>query len=353
MMTAVTTEEKSVMAGLTIGAGYVKALMQLAVDKGASEALLTQRSGIASEALLDRDSRIPLDRYQALMVASKALCNAPALGVQLGEAAVFSQISIVGLICSCAATTAEAFAQINRYGRLVVEVNGHRPGGRFEVVPGDGEVWLLDTRQDPNSFPELTESAFAIMINLAREFSDKPFAKKVLFTHADPGDRAEYERILGAPVVFGCDRNAFLMEESLMNLQLSPSDRYVFGVFSERADAMLERLKSASTIRGRVESELIPILHTGVLDMARIAESLGLGRQTLYRKLKAEGTNYEKLVDELRHKMAMHYLSAKKVSLNETAYLTGYSDSTAFSRAYKRWTGTRPGGGAEQRGQTP
>jgi AraC-like DNA-binding protein len=130
-----------------------------------------------------------------------------------------------------------------------------------------------------------------------------------------------------------------------MDMKLSPADHYVFGVFSERADAMMESLKSASTIRGRVESELIPILHTGVLDMARIAKSLGLGRQTLYRKLKAEGTNYEKLLDELRHKMAMHYLSAKKVSLNETAYLIGYSDPTAFSRAYKRWTGTRPGGG--------
>jgi AraC-like DNA-binding protein len=276
------------------------------------------------------------------MLASKVLCNAPALGVQLGEAAVFSQISIVGLICSCAATTAEAFAQINRYGRLVVEVNGHRPEGRFDIVPCDGEVWLLDTRQDPNSFPELTESAFAMMINLAREFSDKLFAKKVHFTHADPGDRAEYERILGAPVTFGCNSNALLLEESLMNVKLSPADRYVFGIFNERADAMMETLKSSSTIRGRVESELIPILHTGVLNMARIAESLGLSRQTLYRKLKAEGTNYERLLDELRHKMALHYLSAKKVSLNETAYLTGYSDPTAFSRAYKRWTGNRP-----------
>jgi AraC-like DNA-binding protein len=344
MMTAANTKEKLNMAVLTIGAGYVKALMELAVAKGASEAQLTQRSGITSEDLLDRDKRIPLDRYQALMQASKALCNAPALGVQLGEAAVFSQISIVGLICSCAASTAEAFAQINRYGRLVVEVNGHRPEGRFEIVPGNSEIWLVDTRQDPNGFPELPESAFAIMINMAREFSDKPFAKEVHFTHADPGAHAEYERILGAPVVFGCNRNAFLVEESLMDMKLSPADHYVFGVFSERADAMMESLKSASTIRGRVESELIPILHTGVLDMARIAKSLGLGRQTLYRKLKAEGTNYEKLLDELRHKMAMHYLSAKKVSLNETAYLIGYSDPTAFSRAYKRWTGTRPGG---------
>ena len=82
-MTAANTREKPVMAGLTIGAGYVKALMELAVAKGASETVLTQRSGIALDDLLDRDKRIPLNQYQALMQASKALRNASALGVQL------------------------------------------------------------------------------------------------------------------------------------------------------------------------------------------------------------------------------------------------------------------------------
>jgi AraC-like DNA-binding protein len=73
-----------------------------------------------------------------------------------------------------------------------------------------------------------------------------------------------------------------------------------------------------------------------------IAGGMGLSRQTLFRRLKDEGTTFEKLLDELRHKMALNYLSEKKVSVNETAYLTGFSESAAFSRAFKRWTGQSP-----------
>jgi AraC-like DNA-binding protein len=94
--------------------------------------------------------------------------------------------------------------------------------------------------------------------------------------------------------------------------------------------------------QGRVESLLMPILHTGEASVDVIASKLGLSRQTLFRKLKAEGVTFEKVLDELRHKLALHYLSGKKVSANETAYLVGFSDPAAFSRAFKRWTGACP-----------
>ena len=86
----------------------------------------------------------------------------------------------------------------------------------------------------------------------------------------------------------------------------------------------------------------MPVLHTGDGSMDMIAGKMGVSRQTLFRRLKAEGVTFEKVLDELRHKLALHYLSGKKVSVNETAYLVGFSDPAAFSRAFKRWTGMSP-----------
>jgi AraC-like DNA-binding protein len=118
--------------------------------------------------------------------------------------------------------------------------------------------------------------------------------------------------------------------------------RYVFGILSEHAERLLKNLQDSKTTRGRVESLLMPLLHTGDVGMDAIAATMAMSRQTLFRKLKAEGTTYEKILDDLRHQIALHYLSGKKVSVNETAYLVGFSEAAAFSRAFKRWTGKSP-----------
>jgi AraC-like DNA-binding protein len=125
-------------------------------------------------------------------------------------------------------------------------------------------------------------------------------------------------------------------------VQIASENRYAFGVFSERADALLKSLQGADSMRGRVEQRLMPILHTGDISADRLACALGMSRPTLYRRLKEEGTTFEIVLDDLRRRLALHYLSGRKVSVNETAYLVGFSDPAAFSRAFKRWTGATP-----------
>lgn len=106
---------------------------------------------------------------------------------------------------------------------------------------------------------------------------------------------------------------------------------------------MLRTLEASKSLRGRVEGLLLPVLHTGGATIDGIARDLGLSRQTLYRKLKADGETFEAVLDGLRHRLALDYLASQKVSLGETAYLLGFSDVAAFSRAFKRWTGNSPG----------
>jgi AraC-like DNA-binding protein len=234
----------------------------------------------------------------------------------------------------------EAMVQLNRYGRLVVEFDG--PKERFSVVHRHGGLWGVDNRENPNDFPELTESTFARMICGPRRFGVTQLAKAVHVTHKAPPYRAEYERIYGAPVTFEAEWNAVLMDERWMSHKIALQPRYVFGILSERADALLRSLENSKTARGRVESLLMPILHKGDAGMETIAEKMGVSRQTLFRQLKAEGTTFEKVLDGLRHQLALQYLKAKKVSVNETAYLLGFSEPAAFSRAFKRWTGVNP-----------
>jgi AraC-like DNA-binding protein len=92
-----------------------------------------------------------------------------------------------------------------------------------------------------------------------------------------------------------------------------------------------------------VERLLMPILHTGEAGMEGVARQMGLSRQTLFRRLKDEGMTYEKVLDDLRRRLAVDYLANGRVSTADAAYLTGFSEPAAFSRAFKRWTGSTPG----------
>lgn len=253
-----------------------------------------------------------------------------------------AEFSVVGLICNAAPTMQHAFAEMNRYGRLVVEVDGVGLGPRFALEHDARGFWVVDRRSDPNSFPELTESTFARMAAQPRAFGVEQLMLEVQVTHPDPGYAGEYARIMRAPVTFNAPRNAYLADARYLDHPIALQPRYVFGVLSERAQALMEQLQRATTMSGRVEALLLPELHTGAANIDAIASKLAMSRQTLYRRLKAEGATFEEVLEGLRHKMALHYLRGKKVSVNETAYLVGFSDPAAFSRAFKRWTGRSP-----------
>jgi AraC-like DNA-binding protein len=329
------------MPELTVAAGLARGLMELAVSKGASLEMLAERSQIDPLDLQDHDKRIPFAKYVALMKAGQEMSHDPALALHYGERDL-SEYSIVGLIGNACETAAEAFLQLNRYSRLVIEVDGVATGDRFVLSHSDDKVWLVDTRARPNDFPELTESTFARMVCSFRRLVQVPVVHAVHVTHAPPPYRAEYNRIFRAPVVFASDKNALLIDAALSSYKVARAPGYVFGILSKHAEALLKSLEMSRSIRGRVEKELIPILHTGEVRMETVAKKLGLSRQTLFRRLKVEGVTYEKVLDELRHTMARHYLSGQKVSVNETAWLVGFSEPAAFSHAFKRWTGMSP-----------
>ena len=328
------------MPGLTVAAGLARGLIDLAVAKGADRGVLLERAGIDAADLLDQDIRVPFDRYVALMRAGKALTGDQALALHYGETSDLSDISVVGLIGNASETMMEAFEQLGRYGRLVVEVDG--PSPRLQASVRGAEVWMVDTRENPNDFPELTESTFARLICGPRKFGVTQLVKAVRVTHPAPAYREEYERIYGAPVTFEAGENALLVDPVWFSHRIQLQPRYAFGVLSEHADALLRSLEGSKTMRGRVEGLLMPVLHTGQASMDKVAGQLGASRQSVFRKLKAEGVTFEQVLDDLRHRLAVHYLAGRKVSVNETAYLVGFSDPAAFSRAFKRWTGVSP-----------
>lgn len=334
--------DEAEFAGLTASAGLAASLLAFAETKGAKRPALLAASGIDAGLFRNPDARVPLARYVALMRAAKAETGDMTLGLHFGAVDDMAEFSVVGLVSNAAVTMSEAIDQLNRYGQLVIEVSLDGPG-RFRLEQRADGTWAIDARRNPDAFPELTESTFARMTAGAlRKFGRSP-ARIVRVTHPAPEHAAAYAEVFGAPVEFGAARNEMLIEPDWLTMPVGLAPRYAFGILARHADALVAELEASHSLAGRVEAALMPVLHKGAPGIAAVARQLGMSRATLYRRLRAEGTSFERLLDDLRRRLALDYLSAGKVSVSEAAYLSGFSDPAAFSRAVKRWTGRSPG----------
>jgi AraC-like DNA-binding protein len=328
----------------TVSSGYAKALFDLAVEHGARPEPLLAACALNGRAFDDPLTRIPLETFKTLMRQGKEMSGQPGLALLFGAKIPFDDLSIVGLICRAAPTMESAFDQINRYGRLIIDTDGGQTGDRFQISRRQGRVFIDDTRDVPNEFPELTESTLGRFIcGVGRHFPDRSFFLSAEVTHPRPAHSALYEELLGVPVQFGGRFNAMEISENWLSFRINRANNYVFGLLGDQAARHMQELQSNTSVRAEIERRLMPILHTGEIDMRTIAEEMGYSTQTLYRRLKREQTSFKEIVDDLRCKLSVDYLRQGKVTISETAYLVGFSELSAFSRAFKRWTGKTPG----------
>jgi len=337
------------MPNPTIAAGYPKAFLEFAVSRGADRVSLLERSHLRVDDLKDPERRTSLTTYIGLMEAGIELCNEPALALLFGEAVRLQDISIVGFLGNTVSDIASGPAMINRYARLTLDPDDGGNADAIELVREGGDVWLKSRIEAYMDNPLLTESAFARTVTTVRAmWSSIPalarltFPKAIRFTHKEPGYRAEYDRIFGVPLFFGSNMNALSLDEEFLKVTLPRINPHLSKALTAHAEELLKNLDSSKTTRSEVEKLLAANLQSGATSVDVIARQLGMSRQTLFRRLKAEGVTFEKVLDELRHRLAVKYLEEKELSVNETAYLVGFSDQAAFSHAFKRWTGHSP-----------
>lgn len=326
----------------TVSAGLVSGLVTFAAQHGIEPSALLRQAGIEPSLLEDLDNRAPLTAYIAAMRTAKALTGNNALALHCAAAVGMREISIVGLIMEAAATIGEAYIQMRRFGRLAMEIDVPMGGPRFELVSQDDKFFLVDRLRMPEDFPELTEAAFTWLICGPRRYMDRSPVVSAHISYAAPAHSREYERIFQCPVTFSAPWNALEMHPQALSWQVAQNPTYVFGLLTERAESLLADIETAGPTAAHLRSVLLTVLHHGGVRVDDLALQMGISRQTLFRRLRREGTTYEEVLDQLRRRLALDYLRGGKASVSETAYLVGFSDASTFSRAFKRWTGQTP-----------
>ncbi|MEM6925877.1 MAG: AraC family transcriptional regulator ligand-binding domain-containing protein [Myxococcota bacterium] len=332
------------MAEPTVTASLAGSFLTFAVRSGADRRTLLEASGLTHADLQSPDGRVAMADYGALIGTAIALTGDGALVMRHAAATTVDALSVVGLIVEQSGSIEAWVEDLNRYTRLIADVDVADAADRYRLVEERGQLWFEDHLPDPNEAPAAIEDTFTRIIVSFRTYApDRPFALAAEVTYPRPAHAAAYDEILGIPVRFDARRNAIQLHRSWLGTRLSPVNAYARDLFTQHADRLLSELAERSSVQAQLERWMLAELSAGAVSMDRAARQLGMSRQTLYRRLKEEGLTFAAVHDGLRDRLACDLLGARKVSVGEVAHLLGFSEPSSFVRAFRRWTGISPG----------
>jgi AraC-like DNA-binding protein len=166
-----------------------------------------------------------------------------------------------------------------------------------------------------------------------------PMAQSVFFTHPRPRNVAKFESVFRVAVHFDAERDHAVFLPGAFDVPLPQADPVLCSLLARHADKLLERAAPTPPLLERVRRAIANELRGGLPTVGQIAPVVGIPERTLRRRLEREGVSFQGILDDMRRELALSYLEQPDIELEEAAYLLGYSEASAFRRAFKRWTG--------------
>jgi AraC-like DNA-binding protein len=201
-------------------------------------------------------------------------------------------------------------------------------------------VFGCETHTEPS--PELVDATLAIICQMCRINYGSSFRPvNVAFVHPKPACAHRIYSFFQSEVIFGAEENSISFATEDMNKRLSGANPYLARVNDKVIIDYLSRLER-DDVSHRVKACIIEHLHSGDVTAKTVANKLAMSERSLQRLLKQRKTSFRSLKDEVRKQLSLNYVRDKNIEISEIAFLLGYSEQSAFSRAFKRLTGMAP-----------
>lgn len=298
---------------------------------------LYREVGINPDLLNQPGSRVPYLLVNQLWEKASELIDDPCFGLKAYKYWHPSYFHALGYAWLASHTLRDALNRFVRYLRIVSEKIF------LELEEAPGELTLhLSYKLLGMRVPAQIDMGMAMTIHICRlNFGDDLEPVAVNFMHDKPPCAGEYDALFRSPVRFAADRDS-------ITFSAEDVDRYLIGANPQLArlndQVMIEYLAKLNKddIIDRVTAAIVDMLPSGGVADDKIAESLNMSVRSLQRRLKEVGTTFRTILDMVRKDLATTYVCDPEIELAEVAFLLGFSEQSAFSRAFKRWTGTSP-----------
>jgi AraC-like DNA-binding protein len=338
-MTKTQPSERPPAATASTIASWSATIVRALDARGLDGAAIAARAGIDAATLADADGRVPRAALTRLWELAVEESGDPAFGLEAARHTLQTTFHALGYAVLASTTMREAVERIIRYRRLIGEILQLRLEDH-----GDASRLVVDVSAGRGVVPPQAVDAFmAVMVRQARLLqggrSSPPRA--VSLERSAPEDDSPYLRAFGTTVSFAQPANFLEYARDDLDRRLPSANAELARQNDEVVVRYLARLEQSGVLV-KTRQALLESLPSGAPTKPGIARRLGMSPRSLQRMLAGEGTSFTDLLAEARLTLAKSYLDEGRLPVTEIAFVLGFADTSAFSRAFRRWTGVAP-----------
>ena len=313
-------------------------LLEHLEGQGFDAVAVLDRAGIPKSAREDPRVRLPKRRLEALWDAAIEVTRDPAIALRVSTRVKPSTLGIIGMLASASQSRRNAFELVKGLTPLLWD--------DFACdLESDDEVAFMRFRTGRGGRTSRFTTEYSVGLTISMSRSLGPAGSDPLearFAHSPPDYAEQYRRILRLPVRFDAGENGVVFPISSLDRSNPSADAALMELLQQYAADQLARMPSRSRFSERVRATIRSMLPVGELNAGAVAEKLGVSDRTLRRRLHDDGTSYQEALDDVRAELARRYLADDGRGVDAVAALLGFSDASAFTKAFRRWTGRTP-----------
>ena len=319
------------MVETRVASSYVQLLQAYLVDQGLDP------SQVLGEAP-DPDAHfVPMSIWQRWLARVDALEQRPGLGLRIAEGIGPHHFGVLGHVALACATLGEALQRLERFHASVYDAN---PAEVRSGPDGVAVEWGV-ARGRPGAL--VGETAIASLVQLARNLTGRYWpVREVCFVNPPPTQVQPYLDFFGGDVRFDAACTRIVLDAAVLGLPMRQADPALLAVLDQEAEALLAEVSRVPAVVDAWRRTLVPLIREGRTTLAALAEAHHTSERSLQRRLAEQGTSFQQLLDDTRRHLAEAHLTRDRLDVTEIALLLGYSEQSAFTRAFRHWTGLPP-----------
>lgn len=304
-----------------------------------------RKHGLKQELLRDPRARVPTHKWDAIARDAAVLLRDPAIILETADCWHPSNLGALGFYWLSCTSLRAGLVCLARYWRLITD----KTTVKLADTPHGLRLAYDCRRSDPVLAAIFANFTVSLLVSMCRmNYGDGFVPVEVALKQAEPRSGDAYRAHFGCPVRFEAGEDSFTLAHADADLLLPTANRQVGETFDQIMNEQLAELDKAD-ILARCKSVLLKQLAAGELSEQQMADRLHMSRRTLQRKLADANTTYQRLVDDTRLKLALRYVGEARHSITDITFILGFSQQSAFTRAFRRWTGCTPSQYRQQR----